>query len=274
MRGWRYARLALHLLEGTLTLACIAPLAAPATVLRLRQRWSRRLLAILGIELQVGSRPVAPGSLLVANHISWVDIFVINALAPAAFISKAEVRGWPVIGWLAAKSETVFLRRGSRGHARLVNAEIAALLHAGRNVAVFPEGTTTDGSHVLGFHAALLQPAIAAGHPVQPVALSYHAGDGCPSRAPAYDGDISLGESLAAIIATRRVVARIQPAAPLPAEEASDRRKLAQHARETIARLALGDGATCGGRAFEPGEGGEAVSPGPGILRRPPAAVR
>lgn len=274
LRGWRYARLALHLLEGTLTLACIAPLIAPSTVLRLRQRWSTRLLAILGIELQVGSQPVAPGSLLVANHVSWVDIFVINALAPAAFISKAEVRSWPVIGWLAAKSDTVFLRRGSRGHARQVNAEIAALLDAGRNVAVFPEGTTTDGSHVLGFHAALLQPAIAAGHPVQPLALSYHGGDGCPSRAPAYDGDVSLGESLAAIIAEPRLIAHIQPAAPLPVEQTADRRKLAQHARETIVRLALGDGATCEGRAFEPGRSGDAVSPGPGILRRPPAAVR
>lgn len=274
MRGWRYARLALHLLEGMLTLACITPLVAPSTVLRLRQRWSARLLALLGIELEAGNHAVVPGSLLVANHVSWVDIFVINALAPAAFISKAEVRGWPVIGWLAAKSETVFLRRGSRGHAREVNAEIAALLDAGRNVAVFPEGTTTDGSRVLGFHAALLQPAIAAGHPVQPLALSYHGDDGCPSRAPAYDGDVSLGQCLAAIIAERRLVARIQPAAPLPIDQATDRRQLAQRARETIIRLALGDVGAGVGRTVEAGRDRDSVSPAPERLRRPPAAAR
>ena len=180
-----------------------------------------------------------PGSLLVANHISWVDIFVINALAPSAFISKAEVREWPLIGWLAARNETVFLRRGSRGHARQVNAEIAALLDAGRTVAVFPEGTTTDGSRVLGFHAALLQPALSAGHPVQPVALSYHRPDGSPSRAPAYDGDIRLGECLAAIVAERGLVARVQSAAALAAGHDSDRRGVAQAAREAIVRLTL-----------------------------------
>jgi len=215
----------------------------PTTRLRLRQRWSARLLGVLGIELRTRGEAVQPGSLLVANHISWVDIFVINALAPTAFISKAEVRQWPLIGWLAARNETVFLRRGSRGHARQVNAEIAALLDAGRNVAVFPEGTTTDGSKVLGFHAALLQPALSAGHPVQPVALSYRSPDGRFSRAPAYDGDISLGACLAAIVAQRGLLALVQPCAPLAGGAQADRRSVAQAARESILRLALAPGA-------------------------------
>ncbi|WP_068804014.1 lysophospholipid acyltransferase family protein [Thauera phenolivorans] len=239
LRAWRYARLGLHLLEGSLTLACVFPLVRPATRLRLRQRWSTHLLGVLGIDLRTGGQAVQPGSLLVANHISWVDIFVINALAPTAFISKAEVRAWPLIGWLAARHETVFLRRGSRGHVRQVNAEIAALLEAGRNVAVFPEGTTTDGSKVLGFHAALLQPALSAGHPVQPVALSYRGPDGSFSRAPAYDGDISLGACLAAIVAERGLVAHAQPSAPIPAGAQADRRSVAQAAREIILRLTL-----------------------------------
>ena len=132
---------------------------------------------------------------------SWLDIFVINAAYPAAFISKAEVRDWPLIGWLAAKNETVFLRRGSRGHARIVNAEIASLLGRGRQVALFPEGTTTDGSHVHPFHAALLQPAIDAGAPIQPLALCYRLPDGSFTRAPAYDGDVSLLDCLKAIVA-------------------------------------------------------------------------
>lgn len=236
-RTWRILRTALHLTQGVLTMVFIFPLCARHRQLALRRRWSRQLLAILGIHLQAEGEAVAPGSLLVANHISWVDIFVINTLAPAAFVSKAEVRNWPVVGWLAARSDTVFLRRGSRGHARIVNAEIASLLDGGHNVAVFPEGTTTDGSHVLHFHAALLQPAIAAGHAVQPLALSYHTPDGTPSRAPAYVGDMSLGQCFAAIIRERTLTARIQAAMPIATGAGIDRRALAFQTRETITGL-------------------------------------
>ena len=95
------------------------------------------------------------------------------------------MRNWPVIGWLAARNDTVFLRRGSCGHARIINAEIGAQLDGGRNVAVFPEGTTTDGTRVLHFHAALLQPAIASGHPVQALAIRYLTPDGRHELAPA-----------------------------------------------------------------------------------------
>lgn len=234
LRGWRYLRLGLHVMQGVLTLLLVSPLCAKATQLRLRQRWSQRLLGILGLRLQVDGAQIAPGAMLVANHISWVDIFVINAVAPSAFVSKAEVRNWPVIGWLSAKSDTIFLRRGSRGHARIINAEIAALLDAGRNVAIFPEGTTTDGSHVLHFHAALLQPAIACGHAVQPVALHYCNGDGSYSRAPAYDGDLSLGQCMANIMAARGLVACITAAPPIETAAGIDRRSLAQQTRETI----------------------------------------
>ncbi|ATE58864.1 lysophospholipid acyltransferase family protein [Thauera sinica] len=258
LRGWRYFRLAVHVAEGALTIALVYPLSAEPVHRRLRQRWSHRLLRILGIRLQADGVPIEPGCMLVANHVSWVDIFVVNALAPSSFVSKAEVRNWPVIGWLAAKNGTIFLRRGSRGHARIINEETAAQLDAGRNVAIFPEGTTTDGSHVLDFHAALLQPAIAAGHAVQPVALSYHAPGGSRSRAPAYDGDISLGQCIANIIAERGIVARVQAAAPLGTGEGTDRRTLARQAREIIAGL-TGQGyarrdetPTCSEKADEP----------------------
>lgn len=227
-------RVAVHILQGVLTVILLYPFVAPARRLSLRQRWSRQLLAIVGMQIEAGGHAVSPGCLLVANHVSWLDIFVINALAPTAFISKAEVRQWPVIGWLAAKNETVFLRRGSRGHARIVNAEIAGLLDAGRNVGVFPEGTTTDGSHVLAFHAALLQPAIEAAHPLQALAISYHQTDGSPSRAPAYDGDISLGECLSNVIAHRRLIARVSATAPLATTDGVHRRELARQLHESI----------------------------------------
>lgn len=165
-----------------------------------------------------------------------MDIFVINAVAPSAFVSKAEVRNWPVIGWLSARSDTIFLRRGSRGHARIINAEIAALLDAGDNVAIFPEGTTTDGSHVLHFHAALLQPAIACGHAVQPLALSYRQADGSYSRAPAYDGELTLGQCLANIVAERETIACVSAAPPVETRNGIDRRSLAHAARTAIMR--------------------------------------
>ena len=154
----------------------------------------------MGIQLDADLSHAVPGTLIVANHISWVDIFVINAALPSAFVSKEEVRHWPLIGWLAAKCDTVFLRRGSRGHAKIINGQIAEILGKGNDVAVFPEGTTTDGTHLLHFHGALIQPALAAGRPVLPVAISYWGGDGNRSLDPAYVGDVTLAQCTLAIV--------------------------------------------------------------------------
>ncbi|HRV76857.1 MAG TPA: lysophospholipid acyltransferase family protein [Thauera sp.] len=237
LRATRWTRLGLHLLQGVLTIAAVYPFTGRDTHQALRRRWSLGLLRVLGMRLEHRGEAVAPGCMLVANHVSWVDIFAINALAPAAFVSKAEVRAWPVIGWLAAKNDTIFLRRGSRGHARIINEETAALLDAGCNVAIFPEGTTTDGAALLHFHAALLQPAIACGHPVQPLALQYRTPDDRFSRTPAYDGELSLGECIANIIAAPRTVARITVAAPITTADGADRRTLATRTRAEIATV-------------------------------------
>ena len=235
LRATRWTRLGLHLLQGVLTIAAVYPFTARDTHQALRRRWSLGLLRVLGMRLEHRGEAVAPGCMLVANHVSWVDIFAINALAPSAFVSKAEVRTWPVIGWLAAKNDTIFLRRGSRGHARIINEETAALLDAGCNVAIFPEGTTTDGATLLHFHAALLQPAIACGHPVQSLALQYRTPDDRFSRAPAYDGELSLGECIANIIASPRTIARITVAEPIATADGTDRRSLAARTRSEIA---------------------------------------
>lgn len=173
--------------------------------------------------------------MLVANHVSWIDIFVINAVAPAAFISKAEVRKWPAIGWLAAKNETVFLQRGSRGHARIIGGEIGRALQAGSTVALFPEGTTTDGSHVLHFHAALLQPALDTSSPIQPLALRYRNAQGEFTLAAAYYGEMSLLECIANIVSEPAIVAEVDV---MPAETHSpelDRRPLANALQARIA---------------------------------------
>jgi 1-acyl-sn-glycerol-3-phosphate acyltransferase len=219
------------------TVVVVFPFCNDRRRLRLKRVWSAALLAALAVDLEADLRNALPGALLVANHISWLDIFVINAVLPAAFVAKEEVCRWPLIGWLAAQNDTVFLRRGSRGHARIINAEVASLLAGGKHVAVFPEGTTSDGLRLLPFHSALLQPALAAGRPVIPVAISYWAADGGRCLAPRYDGDISLWASLLAILRTRRIVARLVAAAP-DRTNGTDRRAVAAHAHAAIALAA------------------------------------
>ena len=210
------------------------PLMADERRLALRRRWSYQLLAIFNVRLELRGRPPAAGCLLVANHISWLDIYAIGALQPAAFVSKDEVRGWPLIGWLAARTGTLFLRRGSRGHARVVNEEIGRVLRSGGHVTVFPEGTTTDGTQLLHFHAALLQPAIAAGRPVQPLALAYLSHDGRPSVAAAYAGETTMWQSLLRV-AREPGLALVIEILPALATEGFDRRAIAALARTAIA---------------------------------------
>lgn len=200
----------------------------------LKASWAVALLDALGVDVEADLTHAVPGALLVANHISWIDIYVINAVLPAAFVSKEEVRHWPLIGWLAAKNDTVFLRRGSRGHAKVINQQVAELLDKGKHVAVFPEGTTTDGRGLLHFHAALIQPALAAGRPVLPVALSYWEVDGQRSLAPRYDGDITMGQCTAAILGRKRLIARLVTT-PLLGLNGEDRKQVAGKAREAIA---------------------------------------
>jgi len=187
----------------------------------------------MGVEIEADLTHAVPGALLVANHISWIDIYVINAALPAAFVAKEEIRHWPLIGWLAVRNDTVFLRRGSRGHARIINQEIADILSQEKYVAVFPEGTTTDGTHLLHFHAALIQPALAASRPVLPVAISYWEVDGRRSLAPRYDGDITMAQCTRAILGRKKIIARLR-VMPVLGLNGEDRRQVALAARAAI----------------------------------------
>ena len=230
----RATRLVLHLLYGAATVACVYPFIRDGRRLWIKQNWSRRLLDILGIRLDAQLAGVEPGSLFVANHISWLDIYALNAARPMAFVAKTEVRQWPLVGWLAARTDTVFLRRGAGRAAKMVNSAIDELLNAEKDVAIFPEGTTTDGTHLLNFHSALLQPAVETGRPVQPVALSYFDAEGRYSAAPAYAGETTMGQCLAAILACPSLTVRLRPTPPL-APRTRHRRELAQAARGAIA---------------------------------------
>ena len=233
VRTYRCLRLVFHFLWIAMGAALIYPCVGEKQRDRLKQRWSHQILRILAIRLDLEPTDAPPGSLIVANHVSWLDIFVINALRPSAFVSKSEVRAWPFIGWLAAKNDTVFLRRGSRGHAKVVNEEIDGRLNSGEDVAIFPEGTTTDGTHLLGFHAALLQPAVETGRPVLPLAISYHDETGKHTTGPAFAGEATLIDSLSAVLASRSLIVHLTPS-PAIDTKGRTRRDVVRAAHEAI----------------------------------------
>ena len=228
----RQIALFLHIAGGFVVALLWLPLVGREHRLKLKACWSRRLLAIIGLRLKVRGE-IAPGTLIVANHVSWIDIFAINAARPAAFVAKSEIAGWPLVGWLCRKADTVFIERGSHRHAQHVAHDMAERLAAGQSVALFPEGTTTEGDRLLPFHAALFQPAIAAGVAVQPVLVRYLDSSGHLSRAPAYAGDTSFGECLSATLAETGLVVELTCLAPIPSA-GTDRRVLAERCARAI----------------------------------------
>lgn len=195
--AWRALRALAHVLAGLWTIRRQFDRLSPAQRQQAVQVWSRRMLAHMGIALAVrGTPPVAGPLLVVANHISWLDILVMNAAGPAHFVSKADVKHWPLLGALIGGAGTLFIERESRRDAMRVVHHMADALRGGDVLAVFPEGTTGDGSGLLPFHANLLQAAISAPAPVQPAALAYLDGNGQRSQAPVYVGDTTLLASL------------------------------------------------------------------------------
>lgn len=195
---FRGCRLALHLFYGML-LAIIYPHLDQPRQRRAMKTWSKQLLTTLNIGIQIeGPQPARGegGCLIVANHVSWLDIFVLNAIHPAQFIAKSEVRNWPVIGWLCRRSGTIFIERAMRQNASLVNRHVSLLLEQGACIGLFPEGTTTDGKQVGHFHSALIQPAIDAGARLCPIALRYQNKDGRLEAAAAFIVDMTLAQSI------------------------------------------------------------------------------
>ena len=163
----RLARVALHLLRGLVVSLIVMPHATHALRDAIRLRWSKKLLRILGVNLTHEGQSMA-ASLIVANHISWLDVFVIHAVTPAVFVCKAEVKHWPLIGPLVRACGTLFIERGKNRAAATAAQAITQLLNQGRSVAIFPEGTTSDGRSVLPFRSALIESSIHGGDSLQP----------------------------------------------------------------------------------------------------------
>ncbi len=140
--------------------------------------WSRLLCFICGLKVYVhGQKPESP-VLLVANHVSWLDIPIIHSLMLAGFVAKNEIKYWPILGWITMVGDTLFLKRGSAESRKGVINQIKKRLNDNRSVAVFPEGTVTDGSYLRTFHRQLIHAAIETQTPIQPVAIKFLNADG------------------------------------------------------------------------------------------------
>lgn len=254
LRLYRSVRVSAHVIEGVLTAALVFPwLEVPRKQVLIRG-WSTRLLRMLKVEARVVGLPDGglPGNLLiVANHVSWLDIFVLNTLQPSRFIAKSELRRWPIVGRLITDVGTLFIERDRRRHTHSLKRDAADALAHGDVIAIFPEGTTSDGSMVLPFHSALLQPIIDAGGHVQPVAIRYRTMTGEHNDAPAYIGETSLMESFWRVTGERTQVVELHVVPALPAR-ARHRRELTRAAEAAI-RMVLGEAA--GGSA--PGTPGD-----------------
>jgi 1-acyl-sn-glycerol-3-phosphate acyltransferase len=208
----RVARVVLHLLSGLVQVGLLFPLSGRSRRDRMVGRWSARLLAMLAIDRHVsGSPPEASGrpAVLIANHVSWLDIQLIHSIWQVRFIAKSEVRHWPVIGWLAARTGTLFIERGKNRQAARINQSIHAAFQHGDVIGVFPEGSTSSGLEVARFHASLLQPAVEEAALVYPVALRYLDEAGNIDVDASYVGETTLQESFGMILRRRSIRAEL-----------------------------------------------------------------
>ena len=232
---WRLGRVGLHVLRGV----AIVALRFRGLDAAQRQRhigaWSLGLLHAIGVRLLARGEFRAGANLVVANHVSWLDIAAVHAVCPRArFVSKSDVRRWPLLGWLIGAVGTLFIERERKRDALRVVHEVAAALKNHDAVAVFPEGTTGAGHEVLPFHANLLQAAITTGTLIQPIVLRYSE-PGLPvSVAAQYIDDTTLVESMMKVCRARGIVVDVRFLPPEPAGEL-DRRALAERLHERVA---------------------------------------
>lgn len=237
---YRLPLLLLHLLVSLpLCLLCQAPVLGrrrwgQETVAdRAVRAWSAGLMWIFGFRLRRVGAPLPGPTLFVANHVSWVDIEVLHSQRMMGFVAKREIAGWPVVGWLAARGQTIFHQRGNSDSLNGVMEEMRRRLESGRSVGVFPEGRTRDGREVGPFHARIFQAAVEAQVPVQPVALRYGEGGGAQTVVAFGPGE-SFVANFFRLLGEPARVAEVHFLEPIPPGNVEGRRRIAEQARERI----------------------------------------
>lgn len=235
---WRLLVLMFHLMMGLLICGVFFPLSKLSTHEVLVRWWSARLLAIFRVELKFidcSDGTAAQRALIISNHVSWLDIFVMNAQQPCYFVAKSDIRNWPIIGWLSQKAGTIFLERGKQREVRRIYEGLVHQIHDGKRIAFFPEGTTAAQGTVLAFHANLFEAAIEAQVPIEPFSIRYLDASGKLHSAVDFIGEMTIVESMQAILKGGKITAELRQLRTINTINAH-RREIAQEARLAVAR--------------------------------------
>lgn len=220
-RIYRITRIVIHTLVGIGITALVLPFTKKSWRLALTRWWCKSLLNCFNIKVTThGELPDANTSnaMFVANHISWVDIHSINSIIPLRFIAKIEVESWPVFGYLVSKSGTLFINRNIRKDAARIIEMTTSSLADGDNVCFFPEGTTTDGTHILPFKSSIVQAAINTNAILFPVAIYYPLHDKKPNIEMAYAGETTMAESMLQVLNLKKPIVELHFLAPINCE--------------------------------------------------------
>lgn len=231
--------MACHAALAVVLLFAVYPRLAPPRRRALLGWWSGKLLRILNVRPRVEGKPPGAherGALVAANHVSWLDIFVISSIRPTRFIAKHEIREWGLVGWIAYRAGTLFVRRDQLRDTARINALVHDALAGGDCVGLFPEGITTEGDVLHKFHTALFEPAVANQAHVHPAAIRYEKRDGSLCREVSFRGERTFMQSISLIIGEPSVVAKIA-FAPVVETPGAHRREVAAEAQARIARL-------------------------------------
>ena len=242
-RYFRIGRVLIHTTTGILIASLLLPISTKSFKKVLIKWWCQRLLA--AFNLRVVTRGYIPSkkerlttSMFVANHISWTDIHALNSVIALRFIAKSEIKSWPVIGYLANKSNVLFIDRAKRQDAARIVNNAAMSLKAGDNLCFFPEGTTTDGTMVMPFKGSLVQAAIQTNATIRPVAIRYPNPNGTVNTGVAYAGETTMRESIQEVLSQKRPIVELHFLAPISISELTaenkDRRHLTLHIESLI----------------------------------------
>jgi 1-acyl-sn-glycerol-3-phosphate acyltransferase len=230
-----YLRLIWHIVYALLLAFIFFPWLSQSKKNHLIQYWCRKLLKILDVHLKVHQTIKLPqqGFLIVSNHISWLDIHVINSFMPSRFVAKSEVASWPIFGWLADQLNTLYIKRGSNGEAKKMVGIVSQSLVNGDRICVFPEGTSSDGQDVLEFKSNLFQAGIDAKVPCLPLALDYLDHEtGIRTFSTAFIGDMGLIESIVQIVKAPKISVNLYLGDQ--SIQTQDRKLLAKESRQRI----------------------------------------
>jgi len=244
-RFYRISRLVAHTLLGLFTVTLIFPAAGKYLKLRLMKWWCQHLLDIFKVGVVLyGSQPpsykTASNNMMIANHISWLDIYAINSVLPIRFVAKSDIRTWPIIGYLASKANVLFIEREKKYQAARIMDIVTLSLKAGDNLCLFPEGTTTDGTRIIPFKGSLIQSAIESQSTIWPVAIRYPRHDGSANTDVAYAGETTLLQSMKQVLLQKRPVVELHFLAPIFTNELTNedrnRRILTLHIQSLITK--------------------------------------